>query len=215
MNFFKINIPKSIIPLLIFAVTLNILRIVIWGKYSFIYILWNIFLAFVPFIISSILLKCNEANKLNKTFFIISVFLWLLFIPNAHYIITDLIHLEEVRYAPVIYDTFLLFSSALVGLLFGLYSLSHMEQIIKIRFSEKIARISMLFIFLLIGLGIYVGRFMRFNSWDFFSNHVSILSSFHQIFSNPFDYIEVFIYTILFASFVYVSYKSWKYIGLN
>lgn len=213
MNISKINIPKSIIPLLIFAVTLNILRIVIWGKYSFIYILWNIFLAFVPFLISSILLKCNEANKLNKTFFIISVFLWFLFIPNAHYIITDLIHLGEVKYAPVIYDTFLLFSSALVGLLFGLYSLSHMEQIIEDRFSKKVASISMLVIFLLIGFGIYIGRFMRFNSWDFLSNYMSILNSFYEIFSNKALYIEVFIYTILFASFVYASYKSWKYIN--
>lgn len=213
MNFFKINIPKSIIPLLIFAVTLNILRIVIWGKFSFVYILWNIFLSFVPFLISSILLNYSKINKLSKTFFITSVFLWLLFIPNAHYIITDLIHLGEVKYAPVIYDTLLLFSSALVGLLFGLYSLSHMEQIIEDRFSKKVASISMLVIFLLIGFGIYIGRFMRFNSWDFFSNHVSILNSFYEIFSNKALYIEVFIYTILFASFVYASYKSWKYIN--
>ena len=215
MNTFNINIPKSIIPLLIFTLVLNLLRIIIWGKFSFIYIIWNIFLAFVPFLISVILLRLNEINKLKTSIFIIIGFIWLLFIPNAHYIITDLIHVGEVKYVPVVYDVFLLFSAALVGLLFGLYSLSHMEKIIKTKFSKRATSLSMLVIFLLIGFGIYIGRFMRFNSWDFFSNHISILNSFHEIFSNNTDYIEVFLYIILFSFFVYVSFKSWKYMNIE
>jgi len=211
----KSIIPKSIVPLLIFAVVLNILRIIIWGKLSFIYLLWNIFLALVPFVISLTLFKYNNKNNIVKPLFIIGCFLWLLFIPNAHYVITDLIHLGEVKHAPVLYDTFLLFSSALVGLLFGLYSLSHMEQIIKTKFSKRIAPAIMFTIFLLIGFGIYIGRFLRFNSWDFFSNHISIWNSFHEIFSNGTDYLNVFGYTMLFTSFVYVSYVFWVYVNPN
>ena len=194
MNIFKKIIPKSIIPLLIFIILLSILRVLIWNKFGALYILWNVFLAFIPFVISLILIKLITEKKSTPTFLSVGVFLWILFIPNAHYIITDLIHVGEIRQVPDIYDAFLLFSGALIGLFFGLYSLSHMEQIIKVRFSNKIASITMPIIFLLIGFGIYIGRFMRFNSYN---------------------YIEVLLYTILFASFVYVSYKSWKYMKVE
>jgi len=215
MNLFKKIIPKPIIPLLIFIIILSILRVFIWGRLGALYILWNVFLAFIPFIISLILIEFIYEKKLTKAFLLIGIFLWILFIPNAHYIITDLIHVGEVRQVPDIYDAFLLFSGALIGLFFGLYSLSHMEQIIKARFSNKIASIAMPIIFLLIGFGIYIGRFMRFNSWDFFSNYSTIFRSFNEIFLNKYNYIGVFVYTILFASFVYVSYKSWKYLKVE
>ena len=215
MNFLKKIIPKPIIPLLIFIIILSIFRVIIWGKFGALYILWNIFLAFVPFFISLILTIFISEKKLTNILLLVGIFLWILFIPNAHYIITDLIHIGEVRQVPDIYDAFLLFSGAIVGLLFGLYSLSHMEQIIKNRFSNKISSIAMPIIFLLIGFGIYIGRFMRFNSWDFFSNHSTIFRSFNDIFSNKDNYAGVLIYTLLFASFVYVSYKSWKYMKIE
>ena len=212
MNIPKSIIPKPIIPILIFAVILNILRIIIWDKFSYLYLLWNILLAFVPYVISLLLTYFQKENKLNNFFLILGSFFWLLFIPNAHYLITDFIHLDEVKHAPLLYDAFLLFSSALVGLLFGLFSISHMENLIKKKFSQKTSRIIMLILFVIIGFGIYLGRFLRFNSWDFFTNHMSIWSGLSLLFSGPGSVINVILYTLLFSSFVFVSYKSWKYL---
>jgi uncharacterized membrane protein len=211
MDNYKIIFPKSVIPLTILAVILNILRVIIWGKFSFIYILWNIFLAFIPFIISSLLLSYTKIDKFKKTIFIIGIFFWLLFIPNAPYIITDFIHLGEIRAVPIIFDTFLLFSSASLGLIIGFHSFFHIEQIIKVKHSPRVTSIIMGLIILLISFGIYLGRFLRFNSWDIFINHTSLIKNIWKIFTISSSRVEVFLYTLLFFFFLVLFYKSWKY----
>lgn len=212
MNITKSIIPKSIIPILIFAVLLNILRIIIWHKSSYFYLLWNIFLAFIPYIISLVLVNLHKEEKINNFFLILGSLLWILFIPNAPYLITDFIHLDEVKHAPLLFDAFLLFSSALVGLLFGLYSISHIYEIIKDKFSKIKSEIILIILFILIGFGIYLGRFLRFNSWDFFTNHTSLLEGIHDLFQNQNGFVDTILYTLLFSSFVYVSFKAWKYL---
>jgi uncharacterized membrane protein len=210
MNNYKIIIPKSVIPLTILAVTLNILRVVIWGKYSFIYIFWNIFLAFIPFVVSFLLLHFSKAEKFDKLVFIVGIFIWLLFIPNAPYLITDFIHLGEIHAVPMIYDVFLLFSSAAVGLILGFHSFYHIEQIIRMKYSSRATSVSMGIIILLISFGMYLGRFLRFNSWDIFIDHTSLIKNIWKIFSRPDSSLEVCLYTLLFFFFLILTYKSWK-----
>lgn len=212
MNIAKSIIPKSIIPVLILAIILNILRIIIWGKFSYLYLLWNILLSFIPYIISLILVSLYREEKINNFFILFGLLFWILFIPNAHYLITDFIHLDEVKHAPLLFDTFLIFSSALTGLLFGLYSLSHVDEIIKSKFSKKVSSIILLSSFILIGFGIYLGRFLRFNSWDFFTNHTSLWKGVSSVFYGANGGVNAILYIILFTSFVYVSYKMWKYL---
>ena len=215
MSNYKIIIPKSIFPLLILAVVLNILRVILWGKLSFVFILWNIFLAFVPFVISSLLLSFSKKENFNKVVFIVGVFLWVLFIPNAMYIITDFIHLGTTRTIPIIYDVFLLFSSASIGLILGFSSLFHIEQIIKVKFSERKTSLFMGFIILVISFGVYLGRFLRFNSWDVFINHTSLIKNIWKIFAQSKTHIEVYLYTLLFFFFLVLSYRAWKYSNIK
>jgi uncharacterized membrane protein len=215
MNVFKINIPKSVIYLTILAVVLNVLRVIIWGKISLIYILWNILLAFVPFFISFILLSLSKEKKLSKIIFIIGFILWMLFIPNAPYIVTDFIHLGEIRSVPMIYDVFLIFSSASVGLMLGFHSFFHIEQIIKTKYSPRVTSLIMGLIMIIISFGIYLGRFMRFNSWDVFVNHTSLIKNVWKIFSQSTANTEVFLYTGLFFFFLYLSYKAWIYSNIK
>ncbi len=210
MNLFNIYIPKSIIYLTAFAVATNILRIVIWGKDSFVYILWNIFLAIIPFVISSFLLFYYKEKKLNSVLLIVGMFLWLIFIPNAPYIITDFVHLGEIRMIPILFDILLIFSSATLGLILGVNSLFHIEQIFDLKYSKTKTTIIMMGIILLISFGVYLGRFLRFNSWDIFVNHTSLIKNVWNIFSDPASSTGVFFYTLLFFSFIVVFYYSWK-----
>jgi len=210
MNFYKINIPKSIIILIILSLFLNIFRIIIWGKFSFIYILWNIFLAILPFIVSSSLLNANNNKGLTNTIFIICGFIWLLLIPNAPYIITDFIHIGEVRAVPALYDSFLIFSSALTGLLLGMYSINHIEVILKTRYSKKISSIIMMLTIFIISFGMYLGRFLRFNSWDVFARPEAFFLGVKEIFTNINNLVEALLYTILFFFFILLTYISWK-----
>lgn len=210
MNLFNINIPKSVIYLTVLAVVMNILRIIIWDKDSFIYILWNIFLAFVPFIISSFILFYYRKKRFNNFLLIFGMFIWLIFIPNAPYIVTDFIHLGEIRSIPILFDILLIFSSAIVGLILGAHSLFHIEQIFNMKFSQRKTSIIIMTIILLISFGLYLGRFLRFNSWDIFINHTSLIKNVWNIFSDPSSSTDVFLYALMFFFFNVFFYYSWK-----
>lgn len=211
MNIFKINVPKQIVLLLILAVSLNILRMIIFGSFSLIYILWNIFLAILPFLISSLLLKQAKEVRLSKGVFIIGIIFWVLLLPNAPYLVTDLIHIGVVHNVPALYDSILLFSSAWVGMLLWMHSLFHIEQIFRMKYSILKVKIIIAIIIFLTSFGVYLGRFLRFNSWDIFVNHFSVLKSVWGILSQSALHIEAYLYTALFFFFIYLSYGAWKH----
>lgn len=204
------KIPKNILIIFYFSSVLIILRMFLFNSYSLKYIFWNIFLAFIPFVISYILLFLLKQNRLNKIIFILGFVFWILFIPNAPYIVTDLIHIGEIRAVPVLYDVILLFCSALIGMLLGVHSIFHVEQILKIKFSQKIASIVIFTTIFFISFGIYIGRFLRFNSWDVFENPISFIKGIGEVFMNKTFMIESFFYTILFFFFISIFYISWK-----
>lgn len=206
----KILIPKIILYPLILVLTLTILRVILFGKYSLIYILWNIFLAIIPFILSSILLHLKEIGKLrNLTFVILGIF-WLLFLPNAPYIVTDLIHIGVVKSVPVLFDSILLFSSAFVGFMLGLYSLNHIENILSSLYSKKVTLFIVLLIIFLTSFGMYLGRFLRFNSWDIIIDPLSLSGRFLETLSSSGYHVESLIYIPLFFIFICSYYFSWK-----
>lgn len=209
--FNKINVPKQIITLLILFIILSAARVLIFNSNYYVYLFWNIFLAILPFIISLILLKFANNKKLTKPLLIIGGIFWLLLLPNAPYVVTDLIHLNRSRGAPLIYDVFLVFSCAWTGLLLGLYSISHIEKIIRLKYKAHTAAFIIAFIILLTSFGMYLGRFLRFNSWDIFSSSPLLFNKVTEIFAKPAEYEEAYIFTGLSFVFIYLSYRSWKY----
>lgn len=206
----KFKIPKQIILLFVLVLILSVVRIVLFDSYSLVYILWNIFLAFIPFVISFFLLLKSREKRLPKIWLIIGGIFWLLFFPNAPYLVTDLIHIGVVHTVPAVYDSFLLFSSAWVGLLLGFYSLFHIEQVIRIKYPYRKTKIIIAVVILFSSFGVYIGRFLRFNSWDIFINHSSVRKSIWSILSESAIYIEVYLYTALFFIFIYLSYYAWR-----
>ena len=140
-----------------------------------------------------------------KPFFVIGFIMWLLFLPNAPYVVTDFIHLGRIHSVPVMFDIFVLFSSAGVSLLMGLYSLLHMEKMLLLKFSNKTTSIFMTIIILFTSFGIYLGRFLRFNSWDIFTSHSFLMNSVWKIFSQYNNYVNVYGYTLLFFVFIYIN----------
>lgn len=99
--------------------------------------------------------------------------LWLIFFPNAPYILTDLQHLGQASTnaslwssanVPLWYDVILLVWFSWTGMLLGIVSLNLMQEIIRREFGRWFG---WLFVFSVAGLssaGIYVGRFIRLNS---------------------------------------------------
>jgi uncharacterized membrane protein len=195
----------------LFSVGLVLFRMVYTGHLLFAFLVWNLFLAFVPYVISR---QMTEASIKNKWKFLLCVFVWLLFIPNAFYIITDLFHLDMNETVPLWYDLALLLSFAWSGILFGILSVRQMEKLFEKHFSKKFDLLFILPVMALNGFGVYIGRYLRFNSWDVITNPLQLIQDIIYLFIHPlrnrFDWSMIVCYTLLLTLIYYTIKKLSK-----
>ena len=177
------------------------------GKMHYLFLVWNIFLAWVPFVISSLFDRMINQNKWKQALVFCC---WLAFFPNALYIVTDLIHLELESTVPKWFDAVLLFSSSVVGLMLAFISLYRVENYLKKTVHEKIQS-PLIILFLFLGsFGVYLGRFLRWNSWDILSSPFQLLVSIGYRIITPFDYLNTWGITMIFTILFYLLYISIK-----
>lgn len=171
------------------------------------FLVWNLFLAFIPYLFISYLKTQITIQKSRiKTFTFL--FLWLLFLPNSFYILTDLIHLSQSSNHLFWFDLVVISSYALIGFTIGIISLIEFENIIKTYTSPLITNLIMPVICFLSGIGIYLGRILRYNSWDIISDPLEIVraiflavSSYHALLFS--FYFGVYIYLFLSLKKIY------------
>ncbi|MFD0860700.1 DUF1361 domain-containing protein [Sungkyunkwania multivorans] len=173
----------SYIHFAIFCMALLLIRIKWSQSLYFTFLLWNLFLASIPFVITTFL-KANIGWKNNRWLFLGSFVVWLLFLPNAPYILTDLMHLRLRTTMPTWFDALMLSAFSLMGLLLGLASMSQMKQLLRMHFSSFQSSMLMGLVYFLCGYGIYLGRFLRWNSWDVIGHPFELLLSIAESLSN-------------------------------
>ena len=143
-------------------------RLIAAQEWEYAFMGWNLFLAWVPLLIVLFLQKRQIVHPTKRVFTFAGLLLWLLFLPNAPYMITDLMHLRYRDGVPLWYDSLMVFSFATAGMHVGLYSLmlAHrlLEQLLGRAWSWLLVTASLG----LTGFGVYLGRFSRWNSWDLF-----------------------------------------------
>lgn len=155
----------------IFSILILRMRLEFSGTGHYLFLVWNLFLAWIPFLIAYF----TYTARLTKTQIYIVVpgaaFFWLIFFPNAPYILTDLQHLAgNWRDMPVWYDVMLLLWFAFTGLMLGMTSLFMMQEVIRREFGRWVGWGFVVTVAALSSAGVYVGRFLRWNSWDIFSD---------------------------------------------
>lgn len=171
-------------PLVGLCVFLLMIRVARSGSIYYIFLAWNIFLAAIPLFASSMLGAMEKRN--SPVLFQLGCFcLWLLFLPNAPYIITDLIHLKPRPPVPLWYDLALIISCAGTGLLMGYLSLVDVHAIIGRKFGTIAGWLVAIGSLLLTGFGIYLGRFVRLNSWDVATDPISVLAEIAGVLRHP------------------------------
>jgi glycosyltransferase involved in cell wall biosynthesis/uncharacterized membrane protein len=155
----------SLAVLSLFAVTMIGLRIVYTQSWDHIAIGWNLLLAWIPFV-AALVVSNRAAPGAHNLRLIAATLIWLLFLPNAPYLITDLKYVGQSDSVPVLYDVLLLFAAALTGLLLGLLSLLLMHVVAR-RFVGPVHGWALVgTVLALTSFGIYLGRIHRWNSWD-------------------------------------------------
>lgn len=154
------------------------------GTQTFFFLNWNLFLAWIPYLIALSLPFLHR--KFNSKIIIVGALLcWLLFFPNAPYIITDFLHLKKRAGIPLWYDLMLFMSFAWTGLMLGYVSLLEVQIFLRNFFSKTMVNFASIIALLLCGFGIYLGRFQRWNSWDIVTQPFSLFADILNILAQP------------------------------
>ena len=143
----------------------------------FVMLTWNLFLAFFPLGVVLVLRDLRTAGFGNKWLLSTGLGLWLAFLPNAPYIITDLFHIKNIDDPLLWFDTMTLFLFAQTGVLAGLYSSLVVHRMVRPLTGRWLAWLLMLGSQVLSGFGIYLGRFGRWNSWDVLAKPVALVDA--------------------------------------
>ncbi len=181
------------------------------GKFIHLMLIWNIFLSYLPLYISK---KLSKKKSIGN---ILLWLVWLLFIPNTFYMITDFIHIQQIQFitsdSPYHFtwvqniDIWLelinISLCILMGVAMGIKSMDNIHKVI----GNKSYFLLLPIISLMIGFAIYIGRFLRFNSWDIIQPFTLLqkLTSSLDVFAIQF--ILLFAILILFMNLLYYFIK--------
>ncbi|HRG59564.1 MAG TPA: DUF1361 domain-containing protein [Bacteroidia bacterium] len=206
------GIKKVILFSALFSLLLILFRIYFTSGLYLSFLLWNLFLAWLPYYFSNHLLQYFQQGK--ATWKLVLLFsLWLLFFPNSPYIITDLFHLTNHGEMPLWYDLAIIFSIAWSGLILGFLSLMQVHYFLIQKFGEFKSWLQIACIQLLCAYGIYLGRYERFNSWDILTQPFSLFNEILDLFCNPRSHPKTIGVTAVFSVVLMLSYLTLYFIS--
>ncbi|MCB9136203.1 MAG: DUF1361 domain-containing protein [Anaerolineales bacterium] len=185
---------------------------VIWSdQATFTFLIWNLFLAWLPYLFSLAALVIHHWQPRWWWAVIPPGAMWLLFFPNAPYILTDLMHLRQ-RSLPIWYDIGLLLTFALTGCFLGIASLRSMQKIVGAFVGKFLSWLFVLGTMGLTSFGIYLGRYLRWNSWDILTNPIQILRDIYHPIRHPFSNKETIAFSVMFAAILFVFYLTFNWL---
>jgi uncharacterized membrane protein len=188
-----------------FTVGMFAIRAALTDSIFGLFLVWNLFLAGLP-LFFALWLQHTRDTKGNPLVQMLLFSAWLLFFPNAMYIVTDLFHLKTRPPVPQWFDTILLFSAAFNGLLLGFNSLSVVQRIFNAMFNKAVGTLLAVGCLFLAGYGIFLGRYLRWNSWDVLSNPFSLAADMVHHLLWPHHHIFMYGFVLLFGSFMCLAY---------
>jgi uncharacterized membrane protein len=197
------------------------------NDYPVFMVFWNLFLVIIPFLLFFYLKdykKKTKFKKKNQKYFSILVFLlWLIFVPNTAYIITDMRHISYYcplgPYLKICVDSawmiMFFFLYSIIGWISFVYLLREMKDFIGSIFNKFYSSIFIVLIIPLISLGVLLGLLNRWNSWDLFFYPLSIIKSSFLYFSDFYYFRNWLIFTISFYILYFVGAKIFKDLKLK
>jgi uncharacterized membrane protein len=210
---FRMTVLALLCGATLLSVALFRVRTMLSDSMDYTFLLWNIFLAWIPLGLA----YTASVFAWKRRFLLLAVplmfVLWMLFFPNAPYILTDLQHLgypkEDV---PLWFDMLMLIWFSWTGLLLGVVSMFLMQDIVRRQFGRIAGWLFVLTTGALCSLGIYIGRFLRWNSWDMIFNPLERLQEFMYYAAHP--SLRAVIFISVFSAFFIFFYVTLYAFGL-
>jgi uncharacterized membrane protein len=199
--------------LLLYSISLLLICVRVYFDNSltwFYFLLKNLILGTLPLIFIVVARNIYESKTikflkvLSVTSFIV---LWLLFLPNSPYMITDLIHLDHLPNNLLWYDATTIFVNALTALGMGFYSTYIFQKLSNNLLSKNTTWVLVILSQILSAFGVYLGRFLRFNSWDLFFSPKSLVQAINYVSNDKL----AFKMTLVFSLVLIALYLSFYY----
>lgn len=200
---------KEIIPILIALIFTSLLGVALvafrWtysGAPAYLFLIWNLFLAWLPLLAAILMVMLRRTPILLIT----TGICWLLFLPNAPYLLTDLLHLGRWGDVPFWYDMLLLIVFAITGLLLGSVSLRIVHSIVDGMVGRASGWIFAFVTLSLSSLGVYIGRFLRWNSWDALLRPADVIGDLLTLLQQPWLHRQAYGFSIGLAAVLICAY---------
>lgn len=183
------------------------------------WLVWNLFLAWLPALGAFAAYNLHHwPTRLRWLPILGFAFLWLLFLPNATYLITDIIHLKPNSVVPLWYDLITLVAFAWTGSFLGLISLFLMQELVRRMIGRAASWLFVVGVLMLNGFGVYFGRFLRWNSWDALFRPSSLVNELVDGLLHPMEHMQTLafagLFTLLFSA-VYLMMLSFTHLHLD
>jgi uncharacterized membrane protein len=175
------------------------------GSRDYGFLVWNLFLAWLPLVFALAVYDGYRRGR-GRAYLLGFGALWLLFLPNAPYILTDFVHLDEHSGAPIWYDAGTVAAFACTGLIVGLGSIFLMQAVITAERGAVAGWATSAAVLALSSVGIYLGRFVGVNSWDALVHPTSVLEPLVSHADDPFAHPRFVVVTVVFTGFLMLSY---------
>lgn len=195
------------------TVVLFLLRVIVTKDMRYWFLFWNLLLAWVPVFLAWLLIKQLKKQRWSDPLPLLLTLLWLVFLPNSFYLMSDLIHLKNTGEIGLLYDAVLFLSCIWNGAVAGMLSIYWVHKALLQRRTARFASLIVGATFLLTSIAIYLGRNLRWNTWDILANPAGLLFDVSERVINPLAHPQIFVTSLTF--FVLLSsmyYVIWTFI---
>ncbi len=194
------------------SICLLLVRIETSGSMRYSFLFWNLVLAIIPALLAVWLVRRVDEYGWMRLPQILLTIVWLSFLPNSFYLITDFIHLRETYEVSLLFDIVMLLSFVVNGLIFGFFSLYLVHLRLVKRFRPLWSSSIVALILLACSFATYLGRYTRWNSWDIVLRPAGLLFDVSDRFVNPSaheqTYLTMLLFFTLLTSLYWVIWES-------
>ena len=205
-RFFETQFLYPLLLSTLLAVGFFLFRVGYSGKWYYDNLPWNLFLAWVPYVCSLWSAAWHRLHPERWRLLLPAGALWLVFFPNAPYIVTDFYHLENRPPIPLWYDIGLIATFAWTGCFLAIASLRTMQSLVRSRVNGVVSWVFVAVALGLSGVGVYLGRFERWNSWDLLLHPDKVLRDLAVPLINPLHNLRFVGFSMMFTSLLFVIY---------
>lgn len=182
------------------------IRIMVTGKYNFWFLSWNLVLAWVPLIFALALRIRLFKHPFVSWQSLGLLIVWLGFLPNSFYLMSDLIHLQSSGDTIILFDIAMVMSFIINGLILGYMSIYIVHSLLRPRMTSRQSWLAVQLIFLASSFAIYLGRYLRWNTWDILFNPFGLIFDISERIINPVLHIQTYIVTFTFFIVLSATY---------